>query len=150
MLFSAAVPDAANVGWTPGTALVAFSKERPDGSVTSSVTLSVAAASRTSDRVREMMWNANISEHSRWEVDIVAKSAINVTSAADTAAATNISHSTFTTRRGSTSATFDYWAFTSTGQRYLLSYARRPTVKTPDAATFFATATSCPKSTPSR
>lgn len=147
MVFYAAVPDAANVGWTPGTALLAFNEAPPGGSATASVTLFVAAASSAPDRIQEGMWKANIGESSQWDVDIVAKSAITLSEVADTTQATDINHSTFTTHHGTDYATFDYWAFTSNGQRYLISYARSPEAKTPAAATFFATATSCPKST---
>ena len=146
MVFYAAVPHAANAGWTPGTALLAFSEEPPGGSATASVTLFVAAASSAPDRIQEGVWKANIGESSQWDVDIVSKSAITLSDAADTTQATDISHSTFTTHHGTASATFDYWAFTSNGQRYLLSYARTPESKTPDAATFFATATGCARS----
>lgn len=148
MVFSSAVADAVSHGRVPGTSLVAFDQERPDGSVTASVTLFIAPASTAPDGIQEEMWNANITEHGRWEVDIVARGAIIVSPVADTAQATNVSHSTtITTHRGSASATFDYWAFTANRQRYLLSYARTTATKSPDAATFFATATSCAKPT---
>jgi hypothetical protein len=147
MLFNGHVPDAVSHGKVPGTTLVAFDKERPDGSVTASVTLFVAAASSGPKSVQEEIWNANITEHGQWDVDIVDKGAITISPAADTTQAANVSHSTFTTHHGSSSATFDYWAFTANRQRYLLSYARTPMATTPDAATFFDTATGCAKST---
>jgi len=75
----------------------------------------------------------------------VAEEAITPSATPDTAQATDIRHSTFTTD-GTDLITFDYWAFTASGHRYMLSYARRPAAKTPDSATFF-TASSCPKST---
>jgi hypothetical protein len=145
MVFYAAVADARNAGWTPGTALLAYDEQPRGGSATVSVTLFVAAASSAPDRIQEGMWKANIGESSRWGVDIVARGAIAVSAVADTTGAAKVSHSTFTTHHGSASATFDYWAFSSGGQRYLLSYARTPAAKTPNGATFFATATSCPK-----
>lgn len=147
MVFYGDVPNAVSHGWAPGESLVAFSELQPDGSVTASVTLFVAPGSSAPDRVQEGIWHANIGEHEQWNVDLVAKSAITVSPAADTTQATDVSHSTFTTHRGSASATFDYWAFTANRQRYLLSYARTPAAKTPDPARFFAIATSCPKPT---
>lgn len=146
MMFYAAVPEARNVGGTPGTTLVAFNDGPSGGSAAASVTLSVAAASSTQARIREGIWKANIGESSQWDVDPVARAAITVSATADTAQAGDVSHSTFTTRHGARSAMFDYWAFGANNQRYLLSYARLPSFTTPDAATFFATATSCPKS----
>jgi len=132
----------------PGsTALVAFNELPGVRSVSSSATVFVGPASSAPDLVQEGMLNANIAEHSDWGVDIVDKNAITVRPLSDNTQATKVSHSTFTTRHGSASATFDYWVFTASGQRYLLSYARRPAARTPDAATFFATATSCPKAT---
>lgn len=144
MVLYTEVPVVAKAGTT---ALVAFNELPGVASVSSSARVLVGPASSAPDRVQEGIWNANIAEHSDWDVDIVAKTAITVLPMADTTAATNISHSTFTTHHGSASATFDYWAFTANRQRYLLSYARTPTAKTPDAATFFATATNCPKPT---
>ncbi len=124
------------------TALVAFNELPGVRSVAASARVFVGPAFSTAERVREGIWNANLAEHSDW--DPVAKDAIAVRLIADTTQATKISRSTFTTRHGSASATFDYWVFTSSGQRYLLSYTRSPAAKTPDAATFFDAATSCP------
>jgi hypothetical protein len=146
MFLYAAVPDATASANLPSEALIAFDEKQPDGSVSASATLFVAAASSAPDRIRETIWKANIGEHGQWSVDTVTKGAITLSGAADTTQAAKVSHSTFTTHRGTTSAAFDYWAFTASGQRYLLSYARTPTARTPDAATFFATATSCPRS----
>ena len=139
-------PDSAPSGHSPGEALIAFDQKLPDGSVNASATLFVAPASDAPDLIQEGMWKANIGEHEQWDVGLVARSAITVLPVDDTTQATKVSHSTFTTDRGSASATFDYWAFTANRQRYLLSYARTPEAKTPDAATFFATATGCARS----
>jgi hypothetical protein len=148
MFLYTSVRDAARSANLPSEALIAFDESQPDGSVNASATLFVAPASSAPEVIAEAIWKANIGEHEQWDVDTVAKGAITLSGATDTTAATKVSHSTVTTHRGTASAVFDYWAFTASGQRYLLSYARTPAAKTADATTFFATATSCPKSTP--
>ena len=109
---------------------------------------------RVPDWVRSGIYVANIDEASLWGVKDVSVAAIALSALADSGQASDISHTTFTdvshvtsaTDPGTNPVTFDYWAFTASDHRYLLSYARTPDAKTPDAATFFATATSCPKS----
>lgn len=146
MLFYSAFRDAAPSAHSPAEALIAFNKKQSDGSVDASAKLFIAPASSAPDRIQEGIWKANVGEYEKWPVDLVAKNAIILSPVANTTQATSISHSTITTHGGSPWATFDYWAFASNGQRYLLSYAHSPAAKT-DAATFFATATGCPKST---
>ena len=146
MVFSSAFPSAAATAHSPAEALEALDKEQPDGSVHAAARLFVAPASSAVDRIQEGIWKANIGEYHRWPADLPAKNAIILSPIANTTQATNVSHATVTTHGGTPWATFDYWAFASNGQRYLLSYARTPAAKT-DAATFFATATGCPKST---
>jgi hypothetical protein len=102
-------------------------------------------ASKASKRVRDGIWVANIAEAAQWPVLNVDQGAITLSAIAANAQVTDISHSTFSVGAGSRTVTFDYWAFTAGGHRYLLSYSRHPGAKTPDAATFFTTATSCPK-----
>jgi hypothetical protein len=143
MVFSSAFLDAAATAHSPAEALEAFDKKQSDGSVNASARLFIAPASSAVDRVQEGIWKANIGEYDRWPPDMVAKNEIILSPVANTTQATNVSHTTITTHGGSPWATFDYWAFASNGQRYLLSYARTPAAKT-DAATFFATATGCP------
>ena len=95
---------------------------------------------------RNATYVANSDEASQWGVRNADEGAITLSATPDTGQATDISRSTFTAN-GTGLITFDYWAFTASGHRYMLSYVRTPKAKTPDAATFFATAISCPKST---
>jgi len=102
----------------------------------------------TAHWIQNAIYVANSDEALQWPVEGVDEGAAALNTVADTGLATDISHSTFSVGSVPRTVTFDYWAFTASGHRYMLSYARRPTAKTPDAATFFATATSCPKATP--
>jgi len=138
--------DAAPSARSPAETLTAFDKKQPDGSGNASARLFIVPASTAVDRIQEGIWKANIGEYHQWPPDLVAKNAIILSPVANTTQATSVSHATITTHGGTPWATFDYWAFASNGQRYLLSYARTPAART-DAATFFATATGCPKST---
>lgn len=130
----------------PRLAMSAVDERDSDRTVNATASLFDGPTRLTPHWIRNAIYVANSDEASQWRVKNVAEEAITLSATPDTAQATDISHSTFTAD-GTDVITFDYWAFTASGHRYMLSYARRPAAKTPDAATFFATATSCPKST---
>ena len=134
-------------GTGPRLAMKAVDEENPGSTVNASVSLFDGPAATTPDGIRSGIYVANIDEASQWQVKNVDEEAVTTSAMVATVQATDISHSTFTAGTVASPVTFDYWAFTASGHRYLLSYARTPAAKTPDAASFFATATSCPKST---
>lgn len=142
-----ALPLPARNGTGPRLALMAVDEQGPDKSADASASLFDGPASTAPDRIRSGIWVANIEDSRRRGASLVAEKAISVSAATDTAQATNVSHSTFTTGPATNPIWFDYWAFTANGHRYLLGYVRKTPAKSPDAATFFAIATSCAKST---
>lgn len=134
-------------GTGPRLAMKAVHKGPP---LVASAVLYDGPASSAATWVRDGIWVANITEASQWGVlNVEEPKEIALNSLAAAGQLTDISHSTFSVGSPSKTVMFDYWAFTASGHRYLLSYSRRPGAKNPDAATFFATATSCPKPKPS-
>jgi hypothetical protein len=85
----------------------------------------------TPAQVRSGIYLANIEDTRSWGVSSVLEGAITLSRTVDTAQATDISHSAFSSTLGNHPVTFDYWAFTAGGHRYLLSYAHTPAAKTP-------------------
>ena len=130
----------------PSLAMIAVDEKYPDRNVNATASLFDGPAPTVPKWIRDGIWVANSDEASQWGVKDVNERAITLSTTPDTGQAKDISHSTFTAN-GTDLITFDYWAFTASGHRYMLSYVRTPKAKTPDAATFFATAISCPKST---
>lgn len=140
-------PLPARTGEGPRLALMADDEEGENQEATVSASLFDGPALVSAEGIRSGIWVGNYVDTRNWGLIPPDKGAITYTKVADTAQATDISHSTFIVGSAPRPITFDYWAFTANGHRYMLSYARTPKVKTPDAATFFATATSCPKPT---
>jgi len=132
----------------PSLTLLAGDEENVNQEATMSASLFDGPSLVSAEDIRSGIWIANYEDARHWAQTPPDASAITLTTVADNLQATDITHSTFILESVSRPITFDYWAFTASGHRYMLSYSRTPKVKTPDAATFFATATSCPKSTP--
>jgi hypothetical protein len=93
-------------GTGPRLALEAVHKGPPR---VASAVLHDAPASKTSKRVRDGIWVANIFQASQWPVSNVDQRAITLNSVADTGQVTDISHSTFSVGTLSGTVTFDYW-----------------------------------------
>jgi len=139
-------PLPARTGEVPHLALVAGDEENRNQEPTVSASLFDGPTLVSADGIRSGIWIANYEDARHWAQTPPDASAITLTKVADNLQATDITHSTFTLGLGARPIAFDYWVFTASGHRYMLSYARTSKAKTPDAATFFATATSCPKS----
>jgi hypothetical protein len=139
-------PLPARTGEGPRLALMADDEEGANQQATVSASLFDGPALVSAEGLRSGIWVGNYVDTRYWALIPPDESAITLTKVADTAQATDISHSTFIVGSAPRPVTFDYWAFTASGHRYMLSYARTSKAKTPDAATFFATTISCPKS----
>ena len=140
-------PLPARTGEGPRLALVADDEEGAAKEATVSASLFDGPAVVSPEEIRSGIWVANNEDTRHWALTPPDQGAITLTKAPDSVQATDVTRSTFVVGSAPRPITFDYWSFTASGHRYLLSYSRAPKAKNLDAAAFFAAATSCPKPT---